>query len=462
MRNRLLYTMILALMLAVSGCVSASTTPPTATPVVQTQTTTSAAAGDQSGPSTTGGVSAASTPSASAAAATPTQPADAVTIAVQAVIQKANDEQVQAFTKNDPTVMKDTATRQYYDELVSINSDMANGGVSAIKLLKLEWGQVTLTNATTAQATTYETWETTYADGSVEQGRDRNVYTLVQQQGAWKIQSDEHPDSNNPPGQRASNPDGSGSGSSGSAPTAPSSDVSRNWSGYAATGGKFTSVTGTWVVPQSNGSTTFGSSASWVGIGGVSTRDLIQAGTQQVSSGSGTVRYSAWIELLPAAPTTVPLTIRPGESVTVTITQQSGGQWVVVLKNGTTGQTYQKTVRYASSLTSAEWVQEAPSTGRRVVTLDDFGTVQFSAGSAVKDGKSQSLADLDAQPISMIDAFGDVLAAPSALSADGGGFSVSRSPITPNNAQPLQGRGSRSTQPSVPTGPNFLSPVPVN
>ena len=154
----------------------------------------------------------------------------------------------------------------------------------ASRLLKLEWGPITQTNATTVQATTFETWETTNTDGSVDQSRDRNVYTLVLQQGTWKIQSDDHPDANNPPGQQASNPNGSGSGTGSTVPPAPapatSADTSRNWSGYAATGGKFTSVTGTWTVPQSNGSANFGSDATWVGIGGVNTRDLIQAGTQ--------------------------------------------------------------------------------------------------------------------------------------------------------------------------------------
>ena len=168
--------------------------------------------------------------------------------------------------------------------------------------------------------------------------------------------------------------------------------------------------------------------------------------------------------MLPATPTTVPLTVRPGDSVTVSITQQAGGDWLVVLKDNTTGQTYQKTVQYNSSLSSAEWVEEAPSSGRRVITLDNFGSIQFSAASAVEDGKTVSLTGANAQPISMIDSFGDVLAAPSAISADGSSFSVTQSAVTPNSTQPFQGqgRGSRSTRPSVPAGPNFLSPVPVN
>ena len=143
MRNKLLYTVVMAVMLTLSGCVSISTTPPTATPVVQTQTTTSIASGNPSSSSsatTTSSATSSATPAAGApsssvatSASASTQPSAAVTAAVQAVIQKANDEQVQAFTKNDPTIMQDTATQQYYNELVGINSDMVNGGVSGIK-----------------------------------------------------------------------------------------------------------------------------------------------------------------------------------------------------------------------------------------------------------------------------------------------------------------------------------------
>jgi len=129
-------------------------------------------------------------------AASPTASAanDPATAAIKAVIEKANQEQMDAFTKNDPTIMRDTATGDYYDQLVQINRDLADSGVAEIKLVKLEWGPVTLSGASGAQATTFETWRTTFDDGSTEEDRERNVYTLVQDNGAWKIVSDQHPD----------------------------------------------------------------------------------------------------------------------------------------------------------------------------------------------------------------------------------------------------------------------------
>jgi hypothetical protein len=72
-------------------------------------------------------------------------------------------------------------------------------------------------------------------------------------------------------------------------------------------------------------------------------------------------------------------------------------------------------------------VEEAPSTGRRgVLPLDNFGTVSFSNGSAVRDGQTLSIAALNARPITMIDRSGQVRAVPSPIGADGSSFTVVR------------------------------------
>src|SRR5207237_10040608 len=123
--------------------------------------------------------------------------------------------------------------------------------------------------------------------------------------------------------------------------------------------------------------------ATWVGIGGLSSQDLLQAGTQAMVDGSG-VTYSSWIEMLPQSSRDVPLSISAGDSVTVSITQQSGNDWLIAMKNNTTGGTYNVAVQYSYSNSSAEWVQEAPSVGRGLVSLDQFGAVPFSGASPVR------------------------------------------------------------------------------
>jgi len=360
-----------------------------------------------------------------------------VDAALQAVVQRANDEQQQAFSKQDATIMKDTATDIYYRQLVQTNSDLANAGVTSIKLTKLQFGQSSV-DGSQAQLTTTETWQTTYSDGTTEEDTERNVYTLAQQNGGWKIQDDAHPDS----GLDQTAPGSSGQPAPDGQPaprTAPAGQSqSRNWSGYEASGGNYTSVSGTWTVPQIN-SGSAGADATWVGIGGVSSHDLIQAGTEATAGGTGRVRYDAWVETLPQVSHPVPLVVSPGDAVTVSISEQSPGQWLVNLKNDTSGQSYQVTEQYTSSHSSAEWIEEAPSTagrGVRTVPLDNFGTVSISNATTVKDGQTASISQAGGQPITMINASRQPVASPSALSSDGKGFSVSR---TANAAAPASG-----------------------
>src|SRR5205807_2132893 len=121
-----------------------------------------------------------------ASAPQPTEPARIVaaqdqdsTAAIQQVIQRSNDEQVEAITARDPARMSDTTTSDHFQELVQINQDLLDHGVNTIRLVRLDWGPISV-NGTSATATTYETWRTTYSDGQTEQSRDQNDYTLVQ------------------------------------------------------------------------------------------------------------------------------------------------------------------------------------------------------------------------------------------------------------------------------------------
>ncbi len=345
--------------------------------------------------------------------------------AIQSVIQRANQEEQQAVAAQNPTLMRDTATITYYNQLAQGFNDLVSSGVTAIQLINLNWGPITLQGTTAAQATTVETWRTTFADGSTLQEADTNVYTLVLESGAWKVQDDQHPNSRQlqPP-----------SGTPGAAPTpvgpvAPAGagqSQSRNWAGYAAAGGTFTAVSGAWTVPNVSAGNTPAADATWVGIGGVSSTDLIQAGTQATVQG-GQVSYSAWVEMLPQASQDVPLSVSAGDSVSVSITQQQDGTWQILMRNATTGQSYQKSVTYASSRSSAEWVEESPVAGRRLLLpLDNFGTVTFTSATTVEDGQQRTIGQAGGQSITMYNASQQPLAQPSALGTDGASFSVTR------------------------------------
>ncbi|MBV9324165.1 MAG: hypothetical protein JO352_10300 [Chloroflexi bacterium] len=396
---------------------------------------------------------------------------DQVSAAIQQVIQQANAEQVQAIASGDSSVMADTATADHLAELQQINQDMVDNGVTDIQLMRIEWGPISVgASSSSATATTYETWSVHTSDGSTQVSRDTNQYSLVQDSGAWKIQSDDHPGSANTPGSGASTaPNGSspfpsqgsipgfpnpfpfvtipGDGgipgvttttpgstttpgqSSSPAPRpglSPSQDTSHNWSGYAATGSNYTSVTGTWTIPQVSSNGAAGVGATWVGIGGVTSRDLIQAGTQETDGGAGRVQYSAWVETLPQASHPVQLAVRPGDSVTVTISEQGTNSWSIDFTNNTTGKTYHTATRYTSSHSSAEWVVEAPSAGSGILPLDNFGNISFTDASATQNGQSVNLSQAHAQPITMLGNGGQKLAVPTSIGSDGSSFSVSR------------------------------------
>src|SRR2546427_4217339 len=208
----------------------------------------------------------------SPAAQTTTNSSDtAAAAAVKDVITRANQAQAQAYARNDPTLMRATATDSYYQELVQTNQGIQSSGARSIALVSLDWVDVTI-SGTTAQASTNETWRTTYTDGSVAESTDRNDYTLVLQAGAWKISADMQPTT------QIINPS-TGISPTVTQPGTPASvtSSSSNWSGYAASGGTFTSVTATWTVPTVS-ATSPGADATWVGIGGLESQDLIQAG----------------------------------------------------------------------------------------------------------------------------------------------------------------------------------------
>jgi hypothetical protein len=208
------------------------------------------------------------------------------------------------------------------------------------------------------------------------------------------------------------------------------SNTSRNWAGYEATGGTFTAVSGTWTIPTVADASSTQADATWIGIGGVESQDLIQAGTQAVIDSSGVPSYQAWYETLPQTTTQVPLTVSAGDSMSASISELSSGEWSVSIRDNTTGQSYETSIAYNSSLSSAEWIEEMPSDGTGLVPLDNFGTVYFSNGMTTENGNAETISESGAQPLSMVTQTGQVLASPSSLGADGESFTVTRSNLS--------------------------------
>jgi Peptidase A4 family len=199
---------------------------------------------------------------------------------------------------------------------------------------------------------------------------------------------------------------------------------SSNWSGYIDTGSQFTGVSAQWVVPTAQPSQASEYSSTWIGIDGVTNTSLIQTGTDQDTS-DGKTTYFAWYELLPALSIPVEY-VSPGDEMRASIVENSPGMWTIVIADVTSGQSVTKSVAYSTPQTSAEWIEEAPSsaTGQQL-TLANYGTAQFT-NLAVSGSNLSSAVRF---PVDMVDANGNIISSPGAISNNS--FTVAYGSVAP-------------------------------
>jgi hypothetical protein len=208
---------------------------------------------------------------------------------------------------------------------------------------------------------------------------------------------------------------------------------SLNWAGYAVTPGSgVTAVDSTFTVPSA-GLMPPGFSATWAGIGGYSTSDLIQAGDREQSLPSDPLfgnQYYAWYEILPASETPITgcsgdpnCTVNPGDSISVEIHNVSGDTWSISISDSGHW-TFTNTLTYASSESSAEWIQEAPTLVAVQTIPAPVGTVHFGPTSTyTASGTTGTIAS--GNPTLINESAGLVNeATTSPLAADGQSFNV--------------------------------------
>ena len=226
---------------------------------------------------------------------------------------------------------------------------------------------------------------------------------------------------------------------------APTATASSNWSGYAVTGAKnsVSYVAGSWVVPTANTKTN-GYSSVWVGIDGFSSSTVEQIGTDaDVVNGSAT--YYAWYEMYPSPSMTIAMTVRPGDSITGSVTYAGNNGFTLTIKDVTESETFTKTLTAAGAArSSAEWIVEAPSSNYGVLPLANFGTVTFTNADATINGATDPINYWQSYAINM-ESGSRVEASTSALSDSGtvSSFTVTynaTSTVTPAPTPP-QGHG---------------------
>jgi peptidase A4-like protein len=243
-----------------------------------------------------------------------------------------------------------------------------------------------------------------------------------------------------------------------------------NWSGYAIanfqSGALYTQAQATWTVTQVSYAApppvchtrTFGSfkhqfcttssptweySSSWVGIGGYCEdaacakvdNTLIQLGTEHDASSSNASEYYAWIEMLPNNPVVIApnyphcsslscaYPVRPGDAITASLqctancSPGANQTWSLQMTNQTQGWDFATSVPYASTLLSAEWIEEAPSSSAGVLPLVNYGTAKFDP--TVNVGQVPDFADGLTNAILMVDPYGETSNPSTADTIDG-------------------------------------------
>jgi len=214
----------------------------------------------------------------------------------------------------------------------------------------------------------------------------------------------------------------------GTAATATSLEDSENWAGYVATGadGTVTLALGSWVevaVNCASSKTTY--LATWVGIDGFNTDDLVQTGTG-ASCVDHVASYNAWWEVLPAPESPIStITVSPGDLMNASVTYSSG-DFTMLISDVTTGVSFSKTEKVSSTARdAAECIVERPEVGVSLARLAKFTSDTFSYCSAEVSGVVGGIGSFaSVYEIDMVTSSGKLIAATGTLSASESSFSV--------------------------------------
>ena len=194
--------------------------------------------------------------------------------------------------------------------------------------------------------------------------------------------------------------------------------TSTNWSGYAVTGSRFTSVSASWKQPTASCSATAYSSF-WVGLDGDTSNTVEQTGTDADCSGKSP-QYYAWYEMYPKFPVNLSQPVAPGDTMTASVTTDGRGNFTLTISDASRGWTNVTKAKLKSAkLSSAEVIAEAPSSSGGVLPLANFGTASFTAAKANGSLLTSTTPNID--PITMANG-STVKAQPGSIS--GGAFSV--------------------------------------
>jgi hypothetical protein len=181
------------------------------------------------------------------------------------------------------------------------------------------------------------------------------------------------------------------------APAVNATNLSTNWSGaadYYSSGAPFLGVSsfvyGEWVIPlaqQAFGTCTGGweYSSQWVGLDGLNSSDVMQAGSEAdayCSGGTTSSDYYLWFEWYPNTETAIGLTINPGDVVAVYVwyigNNVAGAYWLNYTTNQAAALSFSAPAGTTYTGSSIDWIVEAPTVSGSPSSLANYTAVPWN------------------------------------------------------------------------------------
>ena len=192
--------------------------------------------------------------------------------------------------------------------------------------------------------------------------------------------------------------------------------ASSNWAGLSTTNVSTTSVKASWVVPNWSNAQPGSSVGNWIGLGGSTSKHLIQIGTVTTTNNQGQAVTQAFWEQLPND-ATMGVTIPAGTKVTAKIVPAGTDVWKLELVNFTTGAVLmQKTLTLSASQakgieTSADIITEDITGSNGLIPLAPFNQTTFT-GVHVNNTALENMPITELTGDVLADQFGQEVAAP--------------------------------------------------
>lgn len=210
-------------------------------------------------------------------------------------------------------------------------------------------------------------------------------------------------------------------------------EKSSNWAGYIDTptskSSSYTSISGSWTIPNIPTNKQNAVAAQWIGLGGASSSDLLQMGTLEEVENGQAVAEIFW-EKLPDVSQNI-ISVPINSTINVSISKSSNSTWNLTFAvTEPNGRTQTKTISttldssYEQGIgTSAEWISEDPSNdNNQLYPLADMGTVKYQ--SAMVNGDLLNASSNKVNPVAMESSNENVVIYPSTIGTDGGSFTT--------------------------------------